>query len=65
MAPRAPPERPARDGTGEPVRLLSVCRAVEKKGLDDILKALGKAIVAPIDGAHEVAPARRRGPAPP
>ena len=38
----APPERPARDGTGEPVRLLSVCRAVEKKGLDDILKALGK-----------------------
>lgn len=32
---------------------------------DGILKALGKAIVAPIDGAHEVAPARRRGPAPP
>lgn len=33
--------RPARDGSGgEPVRILSVCRAVEKKGLDQVLKAL-------------------------
>lgn len=38
----APPERPLRDGTGEPVRFLSVCRAVEKKGLDDVLRALGR-----------------------
>ncbi|MBJ3777158.1 glycosyltransferase family 4 protein [Acuticoccus mangrovi] len=34
----APPER---TGAG-PVRFLSVCRAVEKKGLDDLLRALAK-----------------------
>jgi glycosyltransferase involved in cell wall biosynthesis len=35
-------ERPARDGSddGEPVRLLSVGRAVEKKGHQDLLRAL-------------------------
>jgi glycosyltransferase involved in cell wall biosynthesis len=31
-----------RDGSGEPVRLLSVGRAVEKKGYDDLLHALGQ-----------------------
>jgi glycosyltransferase involved in cell wall biosynthesis len=39
----APPEsRPARDGTdpAEPVRIVSVGRAVEKKGFDDLLRAL-------------------------
>lgn len=36
-----PPEtRPARDGTGEPVTLLSVGRLVAKKGYDDLLSAL-------------------------
>ena len=34
--------RPPRDGTGEPVELLTVCRAVEKKGLDVLLKALAQ-----------------------
>ncbi len=40
----APPQapRPARDGTGEPVVLLSVGRAVEKKGYDDLLRALAR-----------------------
>ncbi len=40
----APPEapRPERDGTGEPVVLLSVGRAVEKKGYDDLLRALAR-----------------------
>lgn len=39
----AAPDRPPRDGSPDaPVRLLSVCRAVEKKGLDDVLKALGR-----------------------
>lgn len=37
----APPEnRPARDGSTEPVLLLSVGRLVEKKGYDDLLAAL-------------------------
>jgi len=36
-----PPETPSpRDGSGEPVRLVSVGRAVEKKGYDDLLDAL-------------------------
>ncbi len=37
-----PPERAARDGTnaGEPVRFVSIGRAVEKKGFDDLLNAL-------------------------
>ena len=38
--PPARPERPARDGSGEPVRILSVCRLVEKKGMDVLLAAL-------------------------
>ena len=40
--PDAPAERAARDGTaaGNPVRLLSVGRAVEKKGFDVLLEAL-------------------------
>jgi len=38
--PDPPPERPARDGTGEPVLLLSVGRLVEKKGYDRLLEAL-------------------------
>ncbi|SHL66952.1 glycosyltransferase family 4 protein [Roseibium suaedae] len=33
-------EAAERDGTGEPVRIVSVGRAVEKKGYDDLLKAL-------------------------
>lgn len=38
------PERPARDGSdpANPVRLLSVGRAVEKKGFDVLLDALGR-----------------------
>jgi len=41
--PAAPTARPARDGRDpdDPVRLLSVGRAVEKKGFDDLLMALG------------------------
>lgn len=35
-----PAVRPAPDGSGQAVELLSVCRAVEKKGLDTLLKAL-------------------------
>jgi len=35
-------ERPARDGAGEPVRILSVCRLVEKKGMDVLLAALAR-----------------------
>jgi glycosyltransferase involved in cell wall biosynthesis len=35
------PEPPKREGGG-PVRVLSVCRAVEKKGLDDLLRALAR-----------------------
>ena len=41
---RFPPARAAgstRDGSGEPVRILSVCRLVEKKGMDVLLAALG------------------------
>jgi glycosyltransferase involved in cell wall biosynthesis len=33
-------ERAARDGRGEPVRILSVCRLVEKKGMEVLLEAL-------------------------
>jgi glycosyltransferase involved in cell wall biosynthesis len=33
-------ERPPRDGRNGPVELLSVCRAVEKKGLDVLLQGL-------------------------
>jgi len=40
--PAARPERPARDGAGEPVRILSVCRLVEKKGTDVLLAALAR-----------------------
>ncbi len=40
--PDARPERPARDGAGEPVRVLSVCRLVEKKGMDVLLAALAR-----------------------
>lgn len=35
------PPPPVRTGEG-PVRILSVCRAVEKKGLDDLLRALAR-----------------------
>ncbi len=40
----APPTRPARNGTdaGEPVRLVTIGRAVEKKGFDDLLAALAQ-----------------------
>ena len=38
--PRPGAERPAREGRGEPVRILSVCRLVEKKGMDVLLEAL-------------------------
>lgn len=40
--PEPPPPRPARDGSdpGDPVRIVSVGRAVEKKGYDDALRAL-------------------------
>ena len=40
----APPQapRPARDGKGEPVTILSVGRAVEKKGYDGLLEALAR-----------------------
>jgi len=36
----APPKRSPRDGSGEPVRILSVGRPVEKKGYRDLLAAL-------------------------
>ncbi|WP_108662508.1 glycosyltransferase family 4 protein [Acuticoccus kandeliae] len=35
------PQPPARDAKG-PFRILSVCRAVEKKGLDDVIRALAR-----------------------
>ncbi|MEP4766468.1 MAG: glycosyltransferase family 4 protein [Roseibium sp.] len=39
----APSDKPSpRDGSGEPVRLVSVGRAVEKKGYDDLLSALAE-----------------------
>ncbi|WP_375461814.1 glycosyltransferase family 4 protein [uncultured Enterovirga sp.] len=40
--PEAPGDRPGRDGSdpGDPVRIVSVGRAVEKKGFDDLLRAL-------------------------
>ena len=38
VAPFTPPARKS----GGPVRILTVCRAVEKKGLDDLIRALGK-----------------------
>ncbi|OGA37940.1 MAG: colanic acid biosynthesis glycosyltransferase WcaL [Betaproteobacteria bacterium RIFCSPLOWO2_12_FULL_68_19] len=40
--PRPHGERAARDGTAEPVRILSVCRLVEKKGIDVLLEALAR-----------------------
>lgn len=42
--PPPPGQRPARDGAdpGDPVRLLSIGRAVEKKGYDDLLDALAR-----------------------
>jgi glycosyltransferase involved in cell wall biosynthesis len=42
---RFPPARAegaARNGSGEPVRILSVCRLVEKKGVDVLLAALSR-----------------------
>ncbi|PTM40903.1 glycosyltransferase [Bosea sp. 124] len=40
----APPARPARDGSdsADPVRFVTIGRAVEKKGFDDLLAALAK-----------------------
>jgi glycosyltransferase involved in cell wall biosynthesis len=40
----APPARPPRDGTeaADPVRFVTIGRAVEKKGFDDLLAALAK-----------------------
>lgn len=40
----SPPARPARDGgdAGDPVRFVTIGRAVEKKGFDDLLSALAK-----------------------
>ncbi|MEW9806570.1 glycosyltransferase [Mesorhizobium sp. ZMM04-5] len=38
--PPPPPPRPRRDGTGEPVTVVSVGRLVEKKGYDLLLEAL-------------------------
>ncbi|PVB60761.1 glycosyltransferase family 4 protein [Labrenzia sp. 011] len=40
--PMPDPAPARRDGTGEPVRLVSVGRAVEKKGYDDLLAALAR-----------------------
>lgn len=40
--PAPPPERPARDGSGDAVVLLSVGRLVAKKGYDDMLTALAR-----------------------
>lgn len=37
--PTPPPQRPARDGTAEPVTIVSVGRLVEKKGYDFLLEA--------------------------
>ena len=39
--PTEPPTRAPRDGSGEPIELLTVGRAVEKKGFDLLLEALG------------------------
>ncbi|MEM0905904.1 MAG: glycosyltransferase, partial [Pseudomonadota bacterium] len=39
---RFPARRPRRPGTSKPLRIVSVCRAVEKKGLDDLIRALAK-----------------------
>jgi len=39
--PEPPAQRPARDGSGEAVELVSVGRLVAKKGYDDLMKALG------------------------
>lgn len=40
--PEPPPDRPMRDGSdpADPIRIVSVGRAVEKKGYDDLLRAL-------------------------
>jgi glycosyltransferase involved in cell wall biosynthesis len=38
--PADPPTRPPRDGSGDPVQLLTVGRAVEKKGFDVLIDAL-------------------------
>ena len=40
--PAPPATRPERDGSGEPIVLLSVGRLVAKKGYDDLLKALAQ-----------------------
>jgi len=39
---RWPAARPAPDGRNQPVEILTVCRAVEKKGLDTLLDALAR-----------------------
>lgn len=36
------PPPPSREGRKGPLRIVSVCRAVEKKGLDDLIAALGR-----------------------
>lgn len=40
--PKPPPRRADRDGTRAPVTILCVGRAVEKKGIDDVLRALAR-----------------------
>ena len=40
--PADPPLRPGRDGSGEPVEIMTVGRAVEKKGFDLLLQALSE-----------------------
>ena len=60
--PPAPPRRLGSDGaTGAPVTILSVGRAVAKKGYDDLLAALA---LLPRDAALALRPYRRRRAAP-
>ncbi len=55
--PEPPPPRPQRDGSGEPVEIVSVGRLVEKKGYDLLLAALAK---LPDFAEMAVHPSRRR-----